>query len=75
MTHRFIVLHITSTLGFLGAALGITAQPPLKGPRVRLLFVPTPLSLCYEEAFRHGPHAFGYVVGRKIAIDERSAMK
>src|SRR5919109_4134784 len=75
MTHRFIVLHITPTLGFLGAALGITAQPPPKVPRVRLLFAPAPLSLCYEEAFRHDLHPFGYVVGQKLAIGERSATK
>jgi hypothetical protein len=50
------------------------SRPP-KVPRVRFLYVHTPLSLDYEETFQPSLHTFGYVVGQSIAIEERSASK
>ncbi|MGH8063931.1 MAG: hypothetical protein ACRERE_01585 [Candidatus Entotheonellia bacterium] len=73
MTRRLIGLLITLALGFLVAPLGAIAQLPPKVPRVGILYVPAPLSLRYEEAFKHGLHTFGSVVGQHNAIEERSA--
>jgi hypothetical protein len=73
MTRRLIGLLITPALGFLVAPSGATAQPSPKVPRVGFLYIPAPLSLRDEEAFRHGLHKFGYVVSQNIAIKECSA--
>ena len=73
MTRRLIGLLITLALGFLVVPSGATAQLPPKVPGVGFLYAPAPLSLRDEEAFRHGLHKFGSVVGQHIAIDERSA--
>jgi hypothetical protein len=75
MTRRLIGLLITLAFGFPVAPLGATAQPSPKVPQVGCLYLPAPLSLRYEEAFQHGLHEFGYVVGQNIAIEERSASK
>jgi hypothetical protein len=73
MTRRLIELLITLAPGFLVAPLGATAPPPPEVPGVVFLYAPRPLSLRDEEAFRHGLHTFGSVVGQHMAIEERSA--
>jgi hypothetical protein len=73
MTRRLIGLLITLALSFLVAPLGAIAQLPPKVPRVGFLYVPAPLSLRDEEAFRYGLHKFGSVAGQNMAIEERSA--
>ena len=73
MTRRLIGPLITLVLGFLVAPLGAAAPPPLEVPGVGLLYAPAPLSRRDEEAFRHGLHTFGSVVGQHMAIEQRSA--
>jgi putative tryptophan/tyrosine transport system substrate-binding protein len=62
---------LTLTLGILVAQHAAAARQPLKIHRVRvLMFTSQPLGI---EALRQGLHALGYVEGRSLTLEVRSA--
>jgi hypothetical protein len=71
MTRCCIGVRITRALIFLAAPLA-AAQPPPKVLRVGLLDVRARLRRRDAEAFRYGPHEFGSVARRIVALEERT---
>jgi ABC-type uncharacterized transport system substrate-binding protein len=66
---------VTLTLSILAAPLVTAAQPATKVYRIGRLSAgrPLPASNAYEEAFRQGLHALGYVEGQNLVLEYRYA--
>ena len=65
---------LTGTLGLLTTPLAAEAQAPAKLPRIGFLTaVPLSVMSARTEAFRQGLRELGYVEGRSILIEWRSA--
>ncbi|MFQ5899041.1 MAG: ABC transporter substrate-binding protein [Candidatus Methylomirabilia bacterium] len=79
MKLRAFALILTLTLGLLAAPLPVEAQRSEKLPRIGHLsfWVPDPSDPGYplDEAFRQGLRDLGYVEGRNIVIEYRSARR
>jgi len=63
---------VTLAFGLLAAPLAAEAQPPTKTARIGLL-APSTRTGGDVEAFRRGLHDLGYIEGRNLAIEYRSA--
>ncbi len=74
MTASRRALSITVTLAFLAAPLAAEGQAPAKLPRIGFLTaVPLSVMSARTEAFRQGLRELGYVEGKSIVIEWRSA--
>jgi len=71
---RSIRLAVVLTLGFLWAPLAVEAQPPDKVYRIGVLERTSPtVNVANLESFRQGLRALGYVEGKNLVIEYRSA--
>ena len=71
---RSIRLAVVLTLGFLWAPLAVEAQPPDKVYRIGVLERTSPtVNVANLESFRQGLRALGYVEGKNLVIEHRSA--
>src|SRR6058998_2205297 len=71
---RSIRLAVVLTLGFLWAPLAVEAQPPDKIYRIGVLERTSPtVNIANLESFRQGLRALGYVEGKNLVIEYRSA--
>jgi len=71
---RSIRLAVVLTLGFLWAPLAVEAQPPDKVHRIGVLERTSPtVNVANLESFRQGLRALGYVEGKNLVIEYRSA--
>ena len=74
MWYSAIGFLVTLTLSLPAAPLTATAQPPAKVPRIGFLGVlPASAVAARTEAFRQGLRELGYVEGKNIVIEYRSA--
>ena len=71
---RLIGLAVVLTLGFLRAPIAVEAQPPDKVYRIGVLERTSPaVNAANLESFRQGLRALGYVEGKNLVIEYRSA--
>jgi putative ABC transport system substrate-binding protein len=71
---RFIVFALAVALSLFTKSPGLEAQPSAKVPRVGLLSTfSTPALVSWHHALRQGLHELGWVEGRNIAFEYRSA--
>jgi len=71
---RSIRLAVVLTLGFLWAPLAVEAQPPDKVYRIGVLERTSPtVNVANLESLRQGLRALGYVEGKNVVIEYRSA--
>jgi ABC-type uncharacterized transport system substrate-binding protein len=72
MTRRTLGLLVTLALGLLVVPLAAGAQQAARIPRIGLLWSGAP-SDPYAQAFRQGLQELGYVEGKSIVLEDRSA--